>query len=105
MNNKPPVNRGLGIVDQAEKIGSQPQSAVDHTKPGTKEHTILTALLSGSLNRFEAERIGDHALNSTVSVLRRKGHRIVHRREQVPTRFGKQTTVNRYWIPSERRGC
>ncbi|MEQ9002332.1 MAG: hypothetical protein RIE74_02085, partial [Pseudomonadales bacterium] len=67
--------------------------------PGTKEHLIHNALLHGSLNRFEAERIGDHALNSTISILRAKGYPIVSQAEKVATRFGRKVRVLRYSIP------
>lgn len=78
------------------------QSDTNHrqrTKAGTKEHAIYNALVHGSLNRFEAERLGDHSLNSTVASLRAKGFPIVSRAERVPTRFGRECRVLRYWIP------
>ena len=55
--------------------------------------------MRGSLNRFEAERIGDHCLNSTVSVLTAKGIVIGRVWERVPTRFGNKVTVCRYSVP------
>ncbi|MCR9258328.1 MAG: helix-turn-helix domain-containing protein [Pseudomonadaceae bacterium] len=91
--------------EAGQKIGAN--NRPHNTKPRTKTHTILTALQRGSLNRFEAERIGDHALNSTVSALRKKGHNISSEWETVPTRFGKPTRLKRYRIESidhERRG-
>lgn len=67
-----------------------------------KETIILNLLKTGSLNRFEAERHGDHCLNSTVSILRnKKGYNILSIRERVPNRFGGTTSVNRYFIPPE----
>lgn len=48
------------------------------------------------LNRFEAERIGDHCLNSTISALRQQGVKIVDEWEQVPTRWGFNVRVKRY---------
>ena len=39
-------------------------------RKNSKAHRILEALEAGSLNRFEAARIGDSALNSTISRLR-----------------------------------
>ena len=36
-------------------------------KPGTKESVILTLLLFRTLNRFEAIKFHDTALNSTIS--------------------------------------
>lgn len=63
----------------------------------TKESIILAIMRSGqSLNRFEAERLGDHCLHSTVSTLRSKGHLFHDAWEWVPTRFGREVHVKRY---------
>ena len=64
----------------------------------TKKAAILAALRQRSLNRFEAERLGDHCLPSTVSSLRSEGHVIHAHDEQVPTRFGRPVRVKRYWL-------
>ena len=50
----------------------------------------------GSLNRFQAELIGDHCLNSTIAALRSNGHSIAGKWERVPTRFGSFVRVKRY---------
>lgn len=67
----------------------------------TKVSRILAYLVAGgSLNRFEAERLGDHCLNSTISALKHNwgiDFDIVH--ERVPTHWGKACDVNRYSIP------
>ncbi|WP_292934530.1 helix-turn-helix domain-containing protein [Noviherbaspirillum sp.] len=64
---------------------------------GTKESIILTIMRAGqSLNRFEAERLGDHCLHSTISTLRSKGYLFRDEWEWVPTRFGKEVHVKRY---------
>ncbi len=65
-----------------------------------KYETIAEALTKGSLNRFEAEQLGDHCLNTTVSDLKKRGFQIESVREKVKNRFGSETTVNRYWITS-----
>lgn len=66
----------------------------------TKIETILLALMKPcGLNRFEAERLGDHCLNSTVAVLRAQQHIIAGEWENVPTRFSTTARVLRYrWI-------
>jgi hypothetical protein len=62
-----------------------------------KESTILAIMRSGhSLDRFEAERLGDHCLHSTISTLRSKGYLFHDAWEWVPTRFGKEVHVKRY---------
>lgn len=64
----------------------------------TKISTVLATLRQRSLNRFDAERIGDHCLHSTVSTLRAEGYNIFSQWEKVPTRFGKDTRVKRYFL-------
>ncbi len=72
------------------------QGKAQHPKD-TKIARIAGILRSGkSLNRFEAERFGDHCLNSTVAVLRAEGFNIFDQWEKVPTRFGKSVRVKRY---------
>jgi hypothetical protein len=63
----------------------------------TKESIILQALRAGrSLNRFEAEPLGDHCLHSTIATLRGKGYLFYDEWERVPTRFNKEVRVKRY---------
>lgn len=76
-----------------------PENAPSKTnKPQhNKETTILAILRQGrSLNRFEAERFGDHCLHSTISTLRSKGYQFYDQWEWVNTRFGKEVHVKRY---------
>ena len=55
--------------------------------------------LPKGLNRFEAERLGDHTLNSTVSALRKRGEVVSCEWETVPTRHCSDgVRVKRYWI-------
>ena len=50
------------------------------------------------LNRFEAERLGDHVLPSTVSALRKRGVSVWGEWETVPTKYNpKGVCVMRYW--------
>jgi hypothetical protein len=67
------------------------------SKSSSKTESILLALTTRSLNRFEAERLGDHCLNSTISTLTNfHGLNFERVKEKVPNRFGGQTTVVRY---------
>jgi hypothetical protein len=70
----------------------------------SKNVRILTHLLAGAtLNRFEAEVLGDHCLNSTISELANR-HGLAFKRlpERVPNRWGKPCRVIRYGLsPSE----
>jgi hypothetical protein len=67
------------------------------SQENTKESSILKVLLEGrSLNRFEAEPLGDHCLHSTIATLRSKGYLFYDQWERVPTRFNKEVRVKRY---------
>ena len=53
----------------------------------------------GALNRFEAERIGDHCLNSTISTLaNRYGVMFERTPEVVPNNWSEPCEVTRYRI-------
>lgn len=67
-------------------------------KPLTKIERVLLHLRQNTrgLNRFEAERLGEHCLNTTIANLRREGWLIVGEWEKVPNRFGSDTQVLRY---------
>jgi len=67
----------------------------------TKKNAIMAVLRVRSLNRFEAERYGDHCLHSTISELRHDGHIFHDEWETVPTSWGKDTRVKRYHLSSE----
>jgi hypothetical protein len=63
-------------------------AASGNSRPDDTKIAKMAALFrSGiSLNRFEAERFGDHCLNSTVSVLRADGLTLHGQWEYVPMR-------------------
>lgn len=63
-----------------------------------KQRRILGVLLDGvTLTRFDAERHGDHCLNSTVATLGSLGVTISRRPVVLPGRFGP-VRCNCYWI-------
>lgn len=76
------------------------------TSAPTKISRVLSYFLhTGPLNRFEAERIGDHCLHSTISSLA-NGYGLTFKRvpEKVPNHWGLPCDVIRYSLPrSERR--
>ena len=75
------------------------QSGSGEDAPIGKHATILKAFVEGrSLNRFEAEVLHDHCLNSTVSTLQRNFGIIIDRyRESVPCVNGTSlVNVKRY---------
>ena len=71
------------------------------TETTSKIARILAHLLTGaSVNRFEAERIGDHCLPSTIAVLANHyGLTIERKQERVPNRSGAPCPVPRYSLP------
>ena len=80
--------------------------------PIGKLATILKAFVEGrSLNRFEAEALHDHCLNSTVSALQKNFGIVIDRhRESVPCVNGKASvSVNRYRLNTKpenmKRAC
>lgn len=65
-----------------------------------KWHRILRALIDGTLNKFEAEKLGDHCLNTTVCELHRdRSVAIESVWEVVPCMGGRAVTrVKRYRV-------
>lgn len=74
-----------------------------YPRTGSKEFTIIQHFLLGnSLHRFEAEGLGDHCLNSTISIIARKyGLEIPRKWVKASTRFDGLTQVKRYWFSEE----
>lgn len=87
-----------------ENLNSNPDVNTAFTKkPLGKIDRILLELRRGiSLNRFDAEHMGDHCLNTTISTLRGEGWLIAGEWETVPTRFGKTARVLRYRLTGYR---
>ncbi|BAP80330.1 hypothetical protein MT1_3155 [Pseudomonas sp. MT-1] len=83
------------------------QTQMPQSRPGiavpSKIARILAHLLTGAdINRFEAEHLGDHCLNSTIAVLADpKRHALIflRRQEKVPNRWGMPCRVTRYSLP------
>jgi hypothetical protein len=69
----------------------------------TKWRRILRLLAIGArLTRFDAERSGDHAFNSTVASLEGRGVRIAREPATLEGRFGA-IHCKRYWLESAER--
>ena len=84
------------------KAESSAPNGIEFNATPTKEEDVLRALAHDSLNRFEAERIGDHCLPTTVSQLQKKGIVILSEWEKVPSRGARgETNVKRYWVAPE----
>jgi hypothetical protein len=76
------------------------KSIISQNKPLGKLDSMLVRFASGERHhRFGAERIGDHALPSTISDLqKRHGIYFDRKRIKVPNRFGSETSVCLYWL-------
>jgi hypothetical protein len=84
--------------------GTACASGSNQINPGIVAHAerkwrrILRVLVDGKrLNRFAAERYGDHALNSTISQIGRMGVRVSREPITLAGRFGT-IYCRRYWI-------
>ena len=82
-----------------------PQSARTqgaNIKTVSKNDTILNALVEIPLTRFDAEQLGDHCLNSTISGLSKQHDLELPRRwVKVPNRFGGETPCKEYTTSDE----
>jgi hypothetical protein len=100
MDNRPPKDEGPEVVASKASKESATDSGSKHNKPRTKRHSILLVLASGrSLNRFEAEHLMDHCLNTTISEIGRYDGIIVSRQfEKHESRAGHPFRCCRYWL-------
>lgn len=98
------------ITTNANALREQGIGGKTNTAPRkviTKIARVIEALQQpAGLNRFDAERIGDHALNSTVAIIRDEyGDRLIDAWETVPCRFtDRGVKVKRYWLLSAAPG-
>lgn len=75
-------------------------SIINQDKAVGKLDSMLLRFASGEHHhRFSAEKVGDHALPSTISDLQKK-HGILfdRKRVKVPNRFDSETSVCLYWL-------
>ncbi|MEE1922494.1 hypothetical protein V0R50_07035 [Pseudomonas sp. 148P] len=88
-----------------EEKRSQSQGDITTSKPPSKIARVLAYMLNdGSLQRFEAERLGDHCLHSTISSLANGyGLKFQRQLERVPNHWGEPCTVTRYTLPAGER--
>lgn len=99
MKNAPITKSNESAKDQEQyNICNTAKDGKKPINPKTKKARILALLHERSLSRFEAERYGDHCLNSTISSLKKDGHIIHGVMEEVPNRFGTMTRVMRYFL-------
>lgn len=85
-------------IPEEKRSLSQGNTTTSATKAPTKIARVLEHLLFiGTLNRFEAERLGDHCLHSTISRLSNTyGLAFIRQPERVPNHWGQPCMVTRY---------
>ena len=82
-------------------------SGFKFTRSTTKRHRVLAWLIVANkrdlpVTRFDAEIIGDHVFNTTVSEIERySGVTISRRPTKRPTRFGTETDCKEYWLEDD----
>jgi hypothetical protein len=77
-----------GTSDASDQAKGDTQSIARSARP-RKWRRILTYLVDGgALTRFDAERLGDHALNSTIAQLGKRGITIDREAVVIEGRFG-----------------
>lgn len=84
---------------------SQSHGDITTTDAPNKISRVLAYLITGkSLNRFEAERIGEHCLHSTISRLTNHYDMTFARKaESVSNNWGRPCRVVRYWLSANER--
>lgn len=85
--------------------GNSPDNSHEnHTSKqiGKQERMLWHFAAGGRIHRFQAEKLGDHCLPSTISSLQRK-YRIHFRRKliTVTNRYDTETRVALYWLEGE----
>lgn len=84
---------------QCNTLSSVSNPRVRHN---TKLWRILDVLARGdSLHRFQAERLGDHVLHSTVCKIQGYGIQVEREWITIPGFAGHPTRVCRYWLSTE----
>jgi hypothetical protein len=89
-----------GSQSQGENISKLTPGELLEKAPSKLARVLVYVRHVDQLNRFEAERIGDHCLNSTISALA-NDHGLAFERtpEKVPNNWGRPCDVIRYGLP------
>ncbi len=95
----PAKERAATQPERGPLVLTQSGTQYIHPEPPRKWARILKVFLTGrSLNRFEAEPLGDHCLHSTVSRIESMGVTIARHEETVRGYRGCETRVKRYYL-------
>lgn len=86
-------------------VGSGPMDQVhaqDSKKVGKLESMLKRFASGARLHRFQAEKVGDHCLPTSVADLQsRHSIKFSRKRVKVPNRFGSETSVCECWLDGE----
>lgn len=89
-----------GSQSQGENISKLSPSELLEKAPSKRARVLVHLRHFHALNRFEAERIGDHCLPSTISDLSLGyGLSFEHTPERVPNNWGTPSDCTRYCLP------
>ncbi len=89
-----------GSQSQGENISKLPPGELLEKAPSKRARVLVHLRHFNTLNRFEAERIGDHCLPSTISDLALGyGLAFEHTPERVPNKWGAPSDCTRYGLP------
>lgn len=70
-----------------------------------KWRRVLAVLVQGEkLDKFQAERMGDHSLSATISRIQEHGISVSRRLKAVTGWQGQQTYVTQYWLDPDQVG-
>ena len=101
---KKPAVRAAGSTSQSKSNSRNSSTGRRGGKFWNKRRrTLLNLIRRPSLHRFEAERIGEHCLHSTVSAWQADGLQIAREFIQVAGWGGEPTTVAKYFLTPEQR--
>lgn len=103
MNPKQKNPLGGGSSLQASGLSKSTDDILSKPKKMGKLDSMLRRFAAGRhFNRFQAERVGDHCLPTTISDLQKKYTLWFSRKlVKVPNSFGTETTVSEYWLEGE----
>jgi len=94
-----PEEQSRLLQGQSITASASPDVLLDKA-PTTIARALVYFRHLGSLNRFEAEALGDHCLNSTIAKLANDyGLNFDRLPEKVPNRWGEPCDVIRYSLP------
>ncbi|TQE99067.1 MAG: hypothetical protein FKY71_10585 [Spiribacter salinus] len=102
--NPAPGDAGNGAQESGQLASKSTTSARPGKRLWTKRRRVLLNLIRRpSLHRFQAERIGEHCLHTTVAAWQADGVEVAREFIQVRGWGGEPTTVARYYLTPEQR--